>query len=637
MSRVQVQDPNRLTPIQPQASPVDTFIRPQAPTDVVGPSKAEQLAQALGGFAPVATKTLEDQQNNQDTLATQQGAQARDLRGKAAVNFKDAVTSGAIPLSSNPFFQAAWKERDGAITADQYKSDLIVALSVGPFATSKNTADTEPLLQQFKQKWIEQNGVDLSDPHTAQGFNAAADQTESNVREHQANEVSKRQEADAYNNVYHDVLGVFDDAQLRSLPSTSVATALQHTLDLGVSVGMDPKTLNGIVLDAVKAKSLETGSTTPFDALDQVKTGSGFLGRTIAVLNAKHEMDDQIGAQKRSEDDHAWVMDQRKRTVIEQNSSSVIFDDLYSSEINGTPANILNVSQAFKTLGDVNPNQAESMQSMYNNFNKVKADRDDENTKWDLYNSGGLEGTLSQSRVNKAYGTGLLTVATAKDLTDRITARTQRDLSNARADAAEDRANKPKTYDQLDAYQEGRTSLRKILGDNPLAPVDATTGSRIAKATFMYGQMSESWVQAHPNATPQEQLKNASENMNSVLSVVDPDGAIAKRGQATDPNKAAQFQVSPSTPLPQLLQALQPTNPNIPTSRLFANNLAWSVAKDEFEEALTKGDIKDTAIGKLADQYHIPVSNLGSFVDSQDALYTTVTPPPVETGKKKKK
>lgn len=634
MSRVQVPTINRLTPITPQATPVDALVHPMQPTQVIGPSKAEQLAEALGGLAPNVNKVLVDHQNTVDQQAADQGTLARDLRGKASVNFKDAVNKNIIPLSANPFFQAAYKERDGAIAADQYKSDLIVALSVGPFAASKDPSETEPLLNTFRDSWLKDHpDVSLNDPHFSHGFDSAVQQTNSNVREHQANEIGKRQEADAYNNNYHDVLSIYDDAQLRNLPPTSVAAAISHTLDLGISVGMDPKTLNGIVLDAARAKSLETGTTEPFLALDSVQTGKGFLGRTINVINAKHEIEDMLATQKRSEDDHAWVQAQRDRTVTEQNANKTIFDNLFASEQSGTPANIMNVSQAFKTLGDVNPNQAESMQAMFTAFNKNKADTDDELTKWTLYNEGGLEGTLNQSRVNKAFSASLLTATTAKDLTDRITARTQRDLGNARADAAEARAAEPKTFDQIDAYQEGRASLKKILGDDPLATLSPEVAKRIAKANFMFSQASESWVQAHPNATPQEQIKNSSENLTSILSLVDPDGSIAKSNAAT-----GQYNYSPSTPLPQLLQATSPTNPNVPTSRLFPNSVAWAAAKDEFEQALRKGKIDDTEMVKLAKQYNIPLADLGSFIDGQDALYTTVTPTaPVATGAQGKK
>ncbi len=481
---------------------------------------------------------------------------------------------------------------------------------------------------------MKDRGVDLSDPHYANGFNSAVTQTESNVRAHQAQEVGKRQEAAAYNNVYHEALGIFDDARVRGLPPTSVAQAINQQLDLGISVGMDPKVLNGIITDAVWAESLEQESLAPFEVLNQVKTGPGFLGRTVDVLNARKRMSDMLAEKKQHDDDFAWRDEQRRRTVVEQESNKTIFDELYDAEINHRPADMFNVSKAYKALGDVNPNQAEAMTQMFKNANKAKAQTDDEDTKFTLYNDGGITGTLSQRRVNAAYSSGLLTVETAKDLTDRITARTQRDLSNARAEAAENRANKPKTFDQLDAYQEARKLMQKNLGDDPMKAISPEIAKRVAKATFMFNITADDFVSKHPNATIPELNKNAAETMNSIMSIVDPGGVIAKQQASGTPGTADRYQVSPSTPLEQLIHATQPIDASIPTARLFPNNIVWTAAKDEFDEAVASGDaekIWNSAIGIQAKKYNVPGEALQQFVNAQDALFTT-TEPPVATG-----
>src|SRR5213080_155272 len=65
------------------------------------------------------------------------------------LNYKEAVRQGIITPDQNPFFVKAWKEQDGRVSADQYNSDLLVALSTGPFAQSTDHADTDNLLNTF--------------------------------------------------------------------------------------------------------------------------------------------------------------------------------------------------------------------------------------------------------------------------------------------------------------------------------------------------------------------------------------------------------------------------------------------------------------------------------------------------------
>jgi hypothetical protein len=98
---------------------------------------------------------------------------------------------------------------------------------------------------------------------------------------------------------------VFDSDHLRSLPLARITAALNHAADLAISLGVNPRTINSLIVNACKAKSLELGTIEPFDAVAGLRTGSGFLGGTVSFISARNEARDLIAKQKHAEDEAA--------------------------------------------------------------------------------------------------------------------------------------------------------------------------------------------------------------------------------------------------------------------------------------------------------------------------------------------
>jgi hypothetical protein len=98
---------------------------------------------------------------------------------------------------------------------------------------------------------------------------------------------------------------VFDSSHLRSLPLARITAALNHAADLAISLGVNPRTINSLIVNACKAKAIEMGTIEPFDAVAGLRTGSGFLGGTVSFISARDEAKDLIAQQKYAEDEAA--------------------------------------------------------------------------------------------------------------------------------------------------------------------------------------------------------------------------------------------------------------------------------------------------------------------------------------------
>jgi hypothetical protein len=94
--------------LEPQATPVDTFIRPPA-------SSLEDVANSLQGFSADLDALMQKRQAQQ--------AATDAVRGEAAFyqnneqGYADAVASGKIPAQASPAFARAYKVAQGELAA----------------------------------------------------------------------------------------------------------------------------------------------------------------------------------------------------------------------------------------------------------------------------------------------------------------------------------------------------------------------------------------------------------------------------------------------------------------------------------------------------------------------------------------
>lgn len=161
-------------PMQPQATPVSTFVGSGAGTRQ-DDSLLRGLAQLNQGLQPFLASRMEEK--TQEIIQAQQQEAERDLREKKNMeDFRQQVASGNILPGQNPHKLRHMKYLLGVANAEQYGMDLEANLFDKPFATS---ADIGQALGEARKKY------DSQDPEVQAGLLASAAPIEQRFRAHQ--------------------------------------------------------------------------------------------------------------------------------------------------------------------------------------------------------------------------------------------------------------------------------------------------------------------------------------------------------------------------------------------------------------------------------------------------------------------
>lgn len=620
MTRIQTNDDNSPIPLQPQASPVQTYARPAQPVEIIGDSESQQLAKALSDIQPALTNFLVGQEGRNDQKAMEE---ARDMRAKTALNYKDAVKQGIIPLNENPFFVKAWREQDGSVAADRYNSDLTVALSIGDFAHSTDTGESEQMLQKFRQNWMQQNGVNQEDNNFLGSFARKADAYDTNAREHQAAMIGQRQVAQVMNNTYQEALGAFDDAQMRQLPATATAAALSHIADKLIAVGMNPKQVNGLLIDAATTKSLEQHNIAPLRVLESVPTGGGYLGRTLESTQRMDEIQRQITREQQEADDAAWRKEEHDRKTAIQNAESQAYDTMSAAWLRGDQINEQQMEPLFAQLGHLDPGEAESLRSALRRANTEKWTDDHETV--NTLEVADLRKNLTTGMILNAIEAGKITPQTANKYNEMLRQQQREDDESYRSKIADKKAMNVRddpTFRDLFTQIEKEFTVGLPMGFN--LPEDKNRQLRQALTDAKFA------AQQFRDQNPMSSIQDDQRVANGIFQAVTKGYLKDATGKPVDPNKTNPGQYLNGTGA-QYDKLTAPTG-NVGSVHVFASSpLEWNAMKDVYMAAVLHpedSDVKpeNTELGKILQQYNIGPEDLAGFLQAQDTMYSDGSP-----------
>lgn len=585
-----------LTPIQPQASPVESFVRPQAPALPVGPSRLDELSHALSFFTPALTQTLD---HHVDRVTQKEIDSATAKRTETALNYKEAVSKGIIQAHQNPFFIQAWQEQDGKVAADKYNADLQTALVVGDFASSVDPNQTEPLLNTFRTNWMKQQGIDSGNKDFMNGFAKHASAYEAAVRDHQGEAVGQRIQARAQEGLFQSAQGEFDAALQKNLPASETADGLKIVMDRMILGGMPPQQANRIILDAAVAKSIETGSMHPFDVLDTLKTGSGYLGRTADATQAREVMQNRINDHIAATDAHAHSQKVWDDQETDQSVTADIFAQVFQNSLNGKVTTLQDMAPDILALAKVNPARAETMKQLVLDSAKPKTTYDSPSVSSqltvDLY-----EGRLTNGQIVAAHVIGSLTLETTSKLLDKLHDFTRQSSSDAQA--AADRAHAQRREQISDerynlsqqrleekdpvastVLKEGASALHAQFGSDVMGlnKLSTDTIDRMNSALAAYYTMADQWMKANPNAKTEDRIKKFNELRKTTMESYPP-AQLEDIGSNKPAVSHEPLKVTPQGPVGTLTNLQEPT---VNTQRLVGSPKEW---QDEYDKFLAK-------------------------------------------------
>lgn len=190
--RVQVRNPIGDVALQPQARPVDTYSRPQAPNS--GPSGLEQLAGALAQVSPSLQNFLEN-----NAAKAQKNAEDRAMRRIGGMSFqeaRDAVNSGKMREMDDPWFKAAFMTQYGERLAYERANELSNEYET---RFDKNGGDLDGLIRSRTSDDLDQYG---GDPHFTRSYTKVMDGFSARAKTTQAQHKSEQVKQDTVSGIY---------------------------------------------------------------------------------------------------------------------------------------------------------------------------------------------------------------------------------------------------------------------------------------------------------------------------------------------------------------------------------------------------------------------------------------------------
>ena len=269
MPRPQVRDVSPARAIQPQAAPVDTFVRTADPA----PSSLHDLAKGLASLDSGLGAYMEKRQKKLD--------EADKIRGQAAfyrnnqTEYAEAVRQGLIPANSSPVFMESYKGSQGNLAGIRLREQFNQAYLQWD---GRNSDDPE-LFQTFLNTFISEN-VQTDDPDILRGLMPHLD-----ALTNDAMSTWSKERADAAYNGSVATRGAVAGETIDYASTTGIASekgtdydALWEDLLAGreeaLSSGIKQSDYDKQLVDAIVDKAIEHGDPMLLEMLDRTLPGS---------------------------------------------------------------------------------------------------------------------------------------------------------------------------------------------------------------------------------------------------------------------------------------------------------------------------------------------------------------------------
>lgn len=257
--------------IQPVASPVDTYARPQA-------SGLSQLAESLKSVAPEVAKysdVVAQQQSEAQKAAGEK--KARELFD-SGTSYRDAIKKGLISPSESPWFQLGAKEQYGRVTAGKYSSDLAFAVANDPgLQTSTDVTEYDKFAGDFKKQWTADNVGTSSGLNFDHGFGSMAEAYGADERSKFVAEAGTRLVKQTSDNVYAEGFTTLKHELSMNTSHDAIAAGLGIVLQRATAMGVNERTANMAIVKAIGDMVQQKGDVSLFDIMKKIPAGNQSL------------------------------------------------------------------------------------------------------------------------------------------------------------------------------------------------------------------------------------------------------------------------------------------------------------------------------------------------------------------------
>ncbi len=412
--RVQVGPLTGPVPLQPRATPVDTFHRPDVTPLNEGPTELQQLATALGQFAPAVSRAGDIQHAEQTQQKLSEGEQAvlADKRLQNRKALREAVASGQIPASSNPWFMQGMRQQVYRIEGERYDQALRQSYAN---SDSRNENDISDFIGGFNQKYMEDLGVDASDPEVGRILTPAMERSQSNLLSAHAAERSQAMQVQVEQNTDIEIGIALDKMNELGVSPEFTAKTIHAFTEEQFQNGLDGTRVNQITAQAVARKAMEKLDSKYLDVLDRIpagKDGKNNLGQISFVKDLRGDTERAIFSALHHRDEvNSKASEEERKAAIRGFQKEGFLAVLKDPRAD--------ISQVQMQLADVDPEKAHELTAWAAAEIKRKDDVEDDDSSatltHDVFSGAGDPDAIVQARKE-----GRISKATAVHLMENI-------------------------------------------------------------------------------------------------------------------------------------------------------------------------------------------------------------------------
>lgn len=326
------------------SAPVDAFERPVDPAATA----AGQLASALSKLAPSLlgfSNTLQEKSN-----ATQEAAgraEAARLH-QEGLDYAKEVKAGRLKLNDNPFFQAGLQEVQGSNAADQFNTDMMMAMGANEsLKTSTDINEYRQFATQFASQWREQHRTDSASARFLAGFSSKSTAWMANNERIWASQANGRATMQAHQAIFGQLKTHTLTELGRGTPVAKIVADFESSFQFWSNLGVNGRAIKQAQFDAVVSAAQELSQSQDIhqvrmamQALDLLRTIPGGPKGTLSLsaqdwaqegfLNALGSVSTQVNQAERTESQRiAAVKDQAGDDILSA-AANALTNDRYT-------------------------------------------------------------------------------------------------------------------------------------------------------------------------------------------------------------------------------------------------------------------------------------------------------------------
>ena len=369
MARPVVGNPfdNQIPTVSPTAAPVETYVRP-----AVKKSPFEALANTLSNLERKATPALNREFERQ---ANKEYAEGQELYNKTRKAIGEAVKDGIIEEGASPYLRKGYRVANLNVLSARYAEELNYALTSRKLYTNGSPAAIEKFTEKFYEDFQKKHQFDsFGATEVAEYFSTSAAKANEAFRsswrtKHLA--YQKEQQYLAFQNqvsAYAEALFLETDSpEAREVKIANLGNwASNKAREAGID-GMNMAKVNQTITDSIIMSAYEMQDPAILDVLDNVQTGTGTLGGTLATRKAVFDAKGNIAQIIAQQDKAAAAELKRQQDEAVAQGMQYGLRDAFAARA-GDPKAIENFSNTIRALEAVGTQEAITKAIALTNF-----------------------------------------------------------------------------------------------------------------------------------------------------------------------------------------------------------------------------------------------------------------------------